>query len=108
MVSPKLLIPSLAGGDEPPRIRRPFEWFRLLPVVQRDEIQNRLLEILEGSVDAVPSSAFAKIGDGAVHGRKEGPQTVDPETGHIRDANVGISPIALCGARSLQRYVEPQ
>ena len=36
-----LLIPSLAGGDEPFRVGRPSERLRLVLVVQIDEVQNR-------------------------------------------------------------------
>ena len=48
------LEPSLAGGDDAFPARRPAEGFRLFPVVQFDEIQDRLLELLDGVVDAAP------------------------------------------------------
>ena len=39
---PNHLKPSLAGGDEPLGTGGPFERFRLLLVVQRDEVRDRL------------------------------------------------------------------
>ena len=40
--------------------------FASFPLVQVDEIQDRLLKLLDGVVDAAPepSSAFVKVGDG--------------------------------------------
>ena len=51
---PNHLEPSLSGGDQPVRAGRPFERLRLLPVMQRNELLDRRLEILEGIEDAAP------------------------------------------------------
>ena len=57
------LILSLARGDEPFRADRPFERFCLLLVVQRDEVLDRPLEILDGLVDAPPEPTAGQLPD---------------------------------------------
>ena len=74
---PNHLKPSLAGGDQPVRADRPFERLRLLLVVQRDELLNRRLEILEGIVDAAPETAAGQLPEEAL-------DRVRPEAGGRR------------------------
>ena len=59
---------SLPYGDEAFRTCRPVVGFRLLPVVQLDEIRDRLLEFLDGVVGAAPEPAAGELPEEALDG----------------------------------------
>ena len=68
----------MAGGDELIRTGRPFERLRLLLVVKLDEVLDRLLEILEGIVNAAPEPAAGQLSEEAL-------DRVHPEAGGRRE-----------------------
>ena len=85
MDCPKHLDPSLASGNEPIRVGRPFEQLCLLLVVKLDEFQDRRLEILEGIVATAPEPVAGQLPEEALDG-------IHPEAGGRRELE-GPAPV---------------